>query len=98
MKGGITNGQYTVRRSAVSPHGVPGFHQRDPRRVSAAGPALRGGVPRAYGGVAPRWKTPDRPPVYRVPELSLRDAGRAIILPPHLPQDLRAPSRPGAPV
>jgi hypothetical protein len=44
---------------AVPPHGVPGFHQRDARRVSAAGPTFRGGVPRAYGGVAPRWETPD---------------------------------------
>ncbi len=43
-------------------------------------------------------KPPDRPPVSRVPELSLSDAGRALVLPPHLPQDLRAPRRPGTPV
>jgi hypothetical protein len=27
MKGGTRNGWLTVYRSAVSPHGVPGFHQ-----------------------------------------------------------------------
>src|SRR6266545_1460311 len=66
MKGGTTYGQYTVHRRAGPPHGVLGFHELDPRRVSAAGAALRGRVPRAYGGVAPRWATPDRPPVYRL--------------------------------
>src|SRR2546425_529107 len=62
MKGGTTYGQCTVHRRAVPPNRVPGFHQRDPRRVSAAGPTLRGSVSSAYGGVAPRWETPDRPP------------------------------------
>jgi hypothetical protein len=38
---------------------VPGFHQRDPGRVSAAGLALRGGVPGAHGGVAPGWEAAD---------------------------------------
>src|SRR5712692_9690086 len=98
MKGGITNGQYTVCRYAVSPHGVPGFHQPDPRRVSAAGPAFRGGVSNAYGHVAPRWETPDGPPVCRVQKLPPADAGRSAVLSAHLLEDLRAPSRPGTPV
>ena len=42
------------------------FTSGDPRRVSAAGPALRGGVSSAYGHVAPRWETPDRAPVFRL--------------------------------
>src|SRR5712691_13261136 len=98
MKGGTTHGQCTVHRCAVPPHGVPGFHEPDARRVSAAGPAFRGGVPRAYGGVAPRWNTPDRPPVSRGPELPPADAGRSAILPPHLPEDLRPPGGAGTPV
>src|SRR5712691_6930578 len=91
MKGGTPYGRLTVRRSAVPPHGVFGFHQCDPRRVSAAGPALRGGVPRAYGGVAPRWETPDHPPVYRVQELPLSDAGRSVVVHPGLPENLCPP-------
>src|SRR5713101_5748705 len=98
MKGGTTHGQYTVCRYAVSPHRVPGLHQPDPRRVSGPGPALRGGVPSAYGGVAPRWDTPDRSPVYRVPELPPADAGRSAVLPAHLPQDLCPPGGTRAPV
>ena len=65
-KGGTTYSQCTVHRCAVPPRGVPGFHQRDARRVSAAGPALRGGVPRPSGGVAPRWEAADGAPVCRV--------------------------------
>src|SRR5712691_18146 len=61
MKGGTTYGQCTVHRRAGPPHGVPGFDEFDARRVSAAGPALRGGFPRADGRVAPRWETPDCP-------------------------------------
>src|SRR6266852_4104121 len=98
MKGGTTHGRCTVRRSAVPPHGVPGFHQPDSRGVSDPDPAFRGGVSRAYGGVAPRWETPDRPPVSRVPELPPADTRGSAVLPAHLPQDLRAPSRPGTPV
>src|SRR5437762_13907308 len=64
--GGPHYGRFTVRRCAVSPDGVSGFDQRDARRVSAAGPALRSGVPGAYDGVAPRWETPDGPPIYRL--------------------------------
>src|SRR5271166_992815 len=33
--------------------------------VSGAGAALRGCVPGAYDGMAPRWETPDCPPVHR---------------------------------
>src|SRR2546430_14031663 len=98
MKGGTTDGQCTVHRRAGPPHRVSGFHEFDARRVSAAGPALRGGVPRAYGRMAPRWETPHRPPVYGVPELPPPDAGRAAVLPPHLPEDLRAPGGAGTPV
>ena len=63
LKGGATYGQCTICRSASSLHGVPGFHQPDPRRVSAVGAALRGRLPSPYGGMVPRWQTPDRPPV-----------------------------------
>src|SRR6266852_4022202 len=91
MKGGTTYGQCTVHRCAVPPHGVPGFHQLDARRVSAAGPTFRGGVPSAYGGVAPRWEIPDRSPVCRLQELPPADAGRSAVLPAHLLEDLRPP-------
>src|SRR6266446_7719511 len=40
VTGGTTHGWCTVYRATVSPAGVPGFHQRDARRVSTAGPAL----------------------------------------------------------
>src|SRR5262249_40866560 len=66
MKGGTCNGLLTVHRSAVPPHGVPGLDQLDPRRVSVPSSILRGGVPRAYGDVAPRWETPDGSSVYRL--------------------------------
>src|SRR5712691_973229 len=91
MKGGTTNGQCTVCRSAVPPDGVPGFHQPDPRRVSAAGSALRGRVPRPEGGVAHGWEAADRAPVYRVPELPPADARRSALVYSHLPEDLRPP-------
>src|SRR2546427_11282193 len=65
VTGGMTHGWCTVCRATVSPDGVPGFHQRDPRRVSAAGPARRGRVPPPEGGVAPGWGTAHFPPVYR---------------------------------
>src|SRR5437867_2498763 len=61
MKGGTIHSQCTVCRYAVPPRGVPGFHELDARRVSAAGPALRGRIPSPYGGVAPRWETPGPP-------------------------------------
>src|SRR6266702_744171 len=88
MTGGITYGRLTVHRSAVPPDRVPGFDQPDARRISADGPALRGGVPRPDGGVADGWETPDCAPVYRVPKLPPADAGRSAVLHPHLPQDL----------
>src|SRR5262249_54024586 len=66
MKGGMTYGQCPVHRGAGPPDRVPQFHQLDARRVSAPRPALRGRVPSAHGRVAPRWETPDRPPVYRL--------------------------------
>src|SRR5215471_10649409 len=40
VTGGMTHGRCTVHRAAVPPNGVSGFHEPDPRRVSAAGPAL----------------------------------------------------------
>jgi hypothetical protein len=39
------DGQCTIHRRAGAPTGVPGFHERDARRVLAAGLALRGGIP-----------------------------------------------------
>src|SRR4029450_5718133 len=36
VTGGTTHGPSTVCRCAVSPDGVSGFHQPDPRRVSPA--------------------------------------------------------------
>src|SRR5215468_6095444 len=58
MKGGTTYGQGTVHRCAGPLDRVPRFHQLNPRRVSAPRPALRDGVPRTDGRVAPRWETP----------------------------------------
>src|SRR5215831_5841135 len=40
IAGGTTHGWCTVYRAAVPPDGGPGFHEPDPGRVSAAGPAL----------------------------------------------------------
>jgi len=97
MTGGITHGWLTVHRLAVPPHGVPGLHQCDPRGVAALGLTLRGRVPSAYGGVAPRWETPDRPPVYRVPELSTADTRGSAVMYADRREDLRAPSGPGTP-
>src|SRR5713101_4625521 len=91
MKGGTTYGQCTVHRRAIPPNRVPEFHQCAPRRVSAAGPALRGGVSSAYGGVVPRWETSDRPPVCGIRELPTPDAGRSAVLHSYLPEDLRPP-------
>src|SRR6266849_533817 len=65
VTGGTTHGRCTVHRPTVPPDGVPGFHQPDARRVSAAGPALRDRVPRPDGGMADGWETADRAPVYR---------------------------------
>src|SRR5262249_26754255 len=53
------HGWFTVHRATVPPHGVPGFHEPDTRRVSATGLALRSRVPRPNGGVADGWETAD---------------------------------------
>src|SRR5439155_23758725 len=66
VTGGTTHGWFTVHRPTVPPDGVPGFHQPDARRVSAAGPALRDRVPRPDGSLADGWETADRAPVYRL--------------------------------
>src|SRR5215831_8276963 len=74
------------------------FTSLTPRRVSAADPTLRGRLPRAYGGVAPRWETPDRPPVCRLQELPFTHTGRSPVLYPHIPEDIQPPSGAGTPV
>src|SRR5215470_2172816 len=98
MTGGTTYGPCAVRRSAVPSHGVPGFHQFDPRRVSAAHPALRGGVPRAYGGVAPRWEASDRPLFHRVQQLPAADPRGSTIVYSGLCEDLQPPGGARSPV
>src|SRR5213595_3166980 len=98
MKGGTTNGQCPVCRYTVPPHGISGFHQPDARRISAVGAALRGGVPSAYGRVAPRWETANRPPVCRLQKLSPADTRRAALLYSDLCENLCAASGPGTPV
>ena len=50
------------------------------------------------GGVAPRWETPNRPSLHRLPDLPAGNAGRSAVLPAHLPEDLRRSSGPGAAV
>src|SRR5882672_1542091 len=86
-----THGAFTVHRRAGPPHGVLGFDQLDARRVSAARPTLRGGVPSPYGRVAPGWETPNRPPVCRLQKLSPADAGRSVVLSPDLPENIQPP-------
>src|SRR5262245_3152871 len=95
MQGGITHGQYTVCRSAVSPHGVPGFAELASRRVSGTRPALRGRVPSPYGGVAPRGDTPNCAPVERVPALLPPDPRRSAFVYAGLCEDLRTARGPG---
>src|SRR5439155_14807934 len=68
----------------------------DARRVSAAGPALRGGVPRPDGGGAAGWEAADRAPVDRLPQLSPAATGRAPLVYPGLPETVCAPGRAGA--
>src|SRR5499426_2332498 len=91
VTGGTTHGRCTVHRAAVPPDGVPGFHEPDPRRVSAVGPTLRGGVPRPDGGVAHGWKTADCTPVCRLQKLSPPDIGRSPLVHSGLPQNLYPP-------
>src|SRR5215831_19404670 len=66
VTGGTTHGRCTVHRPTVPPDGVPGFHQPDAQRVSAARPALRDRVSSPDGGVADGWETADGSPVYRL--------------------------------
>src|SRR6187549_983889 len=94
----MTHGRCTVHRAAVPPNGVSGFHEPDPRRVSAAGPALRHRVPMPYGGVAGGWATPDRSSVYRVQKLPLANSRGSVIVYSDVYQDLCAASGPGSPV
>src|SRR5262245_908900 len=98
MKGGITYGQCPVHRRAGTPIRIPGFDELDPRRVSAAGSPFRGGVPSAYGGVAPRWEPPDRPPVCRVPKLSLAHPRGSALVYSCLCEDVLPASGPRTPV
>src|SRR5215510_14918932 len=80
-----------VHRATVPPDGVPGFHQLDARRVSAARPAFRDRVPRPDGGLADGWETADRAPVYRLQKLSAPDPRRPALVHPGLPQNLCPP-------
>src|SRR5262244_1269462 len=87
----MTHGWFTVHRATVPPNGVPGFHEPDARRVSAAGPALRDRVPRPDGGMAHGWETTDRTPVYRVQKLPPPDTGRPTLVHLGLHQNLYTP-------
>src|SRR4030095_5032426 len=98
MKGGARNGLLTVHRSAIPPHGVPGFDQLDARGVSATGFTLRGRVSSPYGCVAPRWEAADSAPVCRVKKLPAADTRRSSLLSSHLYENLRAASSPRTPV
>jgi hypothetical protein len=55
-------------------------------------------VPSAYGGVVPRWATPDRPPVYGGQDLPLSYTGRSAVLHAGLPENLCPPRGARAPV
>src|SRR5215831_20853 len=91
MTGGTIHGWFTVHRAPVPPHGVPGFHEPDARRVSAPGPTLRGRVPRPDGGLADGWETADRAPVCRLQKLPSADPRRPALVHLGLPEDLRTP-------
>src|SRR6266542_4454011 len=91
VTGGTTYGWFTVYRATVPPDGVPGLHQRDARRVSAAGPAFRDRVPRPDGGMADGWETADCAPVSRLQKLPPPDTGRPALVHPGLPQNLHTP-------
>ena len=80
----------SVRCRDVPSPGMPGVHQPDARRVAAASAALRGGVPNAEGGLAPRWATAPRPPMYRLQTRPPADVGRAPLLYAGLGEHLRA--------
>src|SRR5262249_33930758 len=91
VTGGTTYGRGTVHRPTVPPAGVPGFHQPDTRRVSAARLALRDRVPHPYGGMADGWETADRTPVYRLQKLPSADTRRPALVHLDLPENLRPP-------
>src|SRR5918911_272330 len=91
VTGGTTHGRCTVCRAAVPPDGVPGFHQPDARRVSAARPALRDRVPNPYGGMAGGWETADRTPVCRLHKLPSADTRRPALVHLGLPENVRTP-------
>src|SRR5262249_35282061 len=91
VTGGTTHGWFTVHRPTVPPAGVPGFHQLDAWRVSAARPAFRDRVPRPDGGMADGWQTADRAPVYRLQKLSPPNTGRPTLVHLGLPQNLCPP-------
>src|SRR5262244_1812111 len=91
VTGGTTHGRCTVHRPTVPPDGVPGFHQPDARRVSAARPALRDRVPHPYDGMADGWETADHTPIYRLQKLPPPDTGRPAFVHLDLPQNLRTP-------
>src|SRR5215470_5356545 len=91
VTGGTTHGRCTVHRATVPPDGVPGFHQPDARRVSAARPALRDRVPNPYGGMADGWETADRTPVCRLQKLPSADTRRPPLVHRGLPENLRTP-------
>src|SRR5919109_4813988 len=91
VTGGTTHGRCTVHRPTVPPDGVPGFHQPDARRVSAARPALRDRVPNSYGGMANGWETADRAPVCRLQKLPPPNTRRPPLVHLGLPQNLRTP-------
>src|SRR5215475_625331 len=91
VTGGTTHGWFTVHRPTVLPDGVPGFHQLDARRVSAAGPAFRDRVPRPDGCMADGWETADRAPVSRLQKLPPPDTGRPALVHLSLSQNLYPP-------
>src|SRR5262245_37632305 len=98
VTGGTTHGRCTVHCAAVPSNGVPGFHERDAGRVSAAGPALRDRVSMPYGGVADGWETPDGAPVYRVQNLPPANPRGSVIVYSDICKDLCAASGPRTPV
>src|ERR671929_856921 len=88
VTGGTTHGRCTVYRATVPPDGVPGFHQPDAQRVSAARPALRDRLSSPDGGLADGWETADRAPVYRLQNLSPPNPRRPALVHLGLPEDL----------
>src|SRR5499433_3208773 len=91
VTGGTTHGRFAVHRPTVPPAGVPGFHQPDARRISAARPALRDRVPNPDGGMADGWETADRAPVYRLHKLPPPNTRRPALVHLGLPQNLCPP-------